>query len=54
MDTIKNFVNDESGMETLEYALIAGLIAIVALFVYINSSWKSTLLNRLNNAATAS
>ena len=54
MDTIKQFVTDESGMETLEYALIAGLIAIVALFVYINSSWKSTLLNRLNNAATAS
>jgi hypothetical protein len=33
MKTIKNFLNDESGMETLEYALIAGLIAIVAIFV---------------------
>ena len=54
MEAIKKFVSDESGMETLEYALIAGLIAIVALFVYINSSWKSTLLNRLNNAANAS
>ena len=54
MKTLKNFLADESGMETLEYALIAGLIAIVALFVYINSSWKSTLLNRLNNAASAS
>ena len=54
MKAIKKFVSDESGMETLEYALIAGLIAIVALFVYINSSWKSTLLNRLNNAASAS
>ena len=54
MQTIKNFVNDESGMETLEYALIAGLIAIFAVFVYVNSSLKSTLLNRLNNAATAS
>jgi Flp pilus assembly pilin Flp len=54
MEAIKKFVGDESGMETLEYALIAGLIAIVALFVYINSSWKSTLLNRLNNAASAS
>ena len=53
MKAIKNFVNDESGMETLEYALIAGLIAIVAIFVYVNSAWKSTLLNRLNNAATA-
>ena len=54
MKTLKNFLADESGMETLEYALIAGLIAIVALFVYINSSWKSTLLNRLTNAADAS
>jgi len=54
MNTIKNFINDESGMETLEYALIAGLIAIVAIFVYINSTWKTTLVNRLNNAATAS
>jgi Flp pilus assembly pilin Flp len=54
LKTLKNFLADESGMETLEYALIAGLIAIVALFVYINSSWKSTLLNRLNNAASAS
>lgn len=51
---IKSFLRDESGMETLEYALIAGLIAIVALFVYVNSTWKSTLLNRLTNAAEAS
>ena len=54
MKTIKNFINDESGMETLEYALIAGLIAIVAIFVYINSTWKTTLVDRLNNSATAS
>lgn len=51
---LKSFLKDESGMETLEYALIAGLIAIVALFVYVNSDWKTTLLNRLNNAASAS
>ena len=54
MEAIKKFVADESGMETLEYALIAGLIAIVALFVYINSTWKTVLTNRLNNAAEAS
>jgi len=54
MQTVKNFISDEAGMETLEYALIAGLIAIVALFIYVNSTWKSTLLNRLNNAASAS
>jgi Flp pilus assembly pilin Flp len=53
MTAIKNFINDESGMETLEYALIAGLIAIVAIFVY-NSSWKTSLFNRLVAAATTS
>jgi Flp pilus assembly pilin Flp len=53
MTKIKNFLNDESGMETLEYALIAGLIAIVAIFVY-NSSWKTTLQNRLTAASTTS
>jgi Flp pilus assembly pilin Flp len=53
MTTIKNFINDESGMETLEYALIAGLIAIVAIFVY-NSNWKTSLKTRLTDASTTS
>lgn len=52
MKTIKNFIKDESGMETLEYAVIAGLIALVAVAIYSTSgTWKSTLVNRLNNAA---
>jgi len=34
MKRIKEFINDESGMETLEYAVIAGLIAAVAVIVY--------------------
>lgn len=53
MKEIKRFFTDDSGMETLEYALIAGLIAIVAIFVY-NSSWKTSLLNRLTDASTTS
>jgi len=53
MNSIKKFINDESGMETLEYALIAGLIAIVGIFVY-NSSWKTTLQTRLTTASTTS
>ena len=53
MQYLKNFLNDESGMETLEYALIAGLIAIVAIFVY-NSGWKTTLEGRLTTASTTS
>ncbi|HEV8429621.1 MAG TPA: Flp family type IVb pilin [Pyrinomonadaceae bacterium] len=53
MKRIMTFINDESGMETLEYALIAGLIAIVAIFVY-NSGWKTTLQNRLTTASSTS
>lgn len=48
---LKNFLTDESGMETLEYAVIAGLIATVALLVY-GGGWGTTLLNRLNEATT--
>ena len=52
MQKIMNFINDESGMETLEYALIAGLIAIVAVAVYA-SGWGTALTTRLNDATTA-
>jgi len=52
MKTIKNFIKDENGMETLEYAVIAGLIALVAVAIYATSgSWATTLRNRLSNAA---
>jgi Flp pilus assembly pilin Flp len=54
MKMIKSFIKDESGMETLEYAVVAGLIALAAVFVYLNSNWKTTLVNRLNTAATQS
>lgn len=55
MKTIKNFLKDESGMETLEYAVIAGLIAVVAVAVYATagSTWGTTLKNRLINATNA-
>jgi len=51
MKMIKNFLRDESGMETLEYAVIAGLIAAVAIVVYA-SGWGTALKTRLNNATT--
>lgn len=51
MNKIRNLLKDESGMETLEYAVIAGLIAIVAVAVYATSgTWKTNLLDRLTNA----
>ena len=51
MRKIKNFFQDESGMETLEYAVIAGLIAAVAVLVYA-SGWGTTLANRLTAASS--
>jgi len=50
MKQIKKFLKDEAGMETLEYAVIAGLIAAVAVVVYA-SGWGNTLLTRLTNAS---
>ena len=49
---IKRFLQDESGMETLEYAVIAGLIAVVAVLVY-GGGWGQTLLQRLTDATNA-
>ena len=55
MKRINDFSNDESGMETLEYAVIAGLIAAVAVAVYASGgTWATNLLNRLLNATTTS
>ena len=51
MKMIKSFLKDESGMETLEYAVIAGLIAAVAVLVYA-SGWGNTLKTRLTSAST--
>jgi Flp pilus assembly pilin Flp len=49
---IKRFLKDESGMETLEYAMIAGLIAAVAVFVYAGGAggWGEALRTRLLDA----
>jgi Flp pilus assembly pilin Flp len=53
MKRIMNFINDESGMETLEYAVIAGLIAVVAVLVY-GGGWGANLVARLTAATNAS
>ena len=52
MPKIKRFLRDESGMETLEYALIAGLIAAAAAIVY-GTGWAGVLAARLNSAVNA-
>ena len=50
MKTIKNFLKDESGIETLEYAVIAAIVAAVAVLVY-GSGWGGQIKNKLKNAA---
>jgi len=53
MKTIKNFLKDESGIETLEYAIIAAIVAAVAVLVY-GSGWGAQIKNKLNSAASVS
>jgi Flp pilus assembly pilin Flp len=53
MTTIAKFLRDEDGMETLEYALIAGLIAAAAVIVY-STGWANVLATKLNDAVNAS
>ena len=52
MKKIMKFINDESGIETLEYAIIAAIVAAVALLVY-GAGWGGTLQNTLINAASS-
>jgi len=53
MKTIKNFLKDESGIETLEYAIVAAIVAAVALLIY-GSGWGGSVQNTLKNAAKSS
>jgi len=53
MENIKNFLKDESGIETLEYAIIAAIVAAVALLIY-GSGWGGSVQNTLKNAAASS
>jgi Flp pilus assembly pilin Flp len=50
MKMIKSFLKDESGMETLEYAIIAGLIAAAALVIY-GAGWYNVLAAKLVSAS---
>jgi Flp pilus assembly pilin Flp len=49
---IKAFLRSENGMETLEYAVIAALVGVVAVLVY-TSGWDVALTGKLINAAQA-
>ena len=53
MNKIKNFFNDESGIETLEYAVIGAIVAAVAVLIY-GSGWGTNVKTTLINAASTS
>jgi len=53
MQTIKNFIKDESGIETIEYAIVAAIVAAVALLIY-GSGWGQSVKNTLNDASSKS
>jgi Flp pilus assembly pilin Flp len=53
MDKIKNFIRDESGIETLEYAVIGAIVAAVAVLIY-GSGWGQSVKTTLLNAASQS
>ena len=53
MNHIKNFIRDESGIETLEYAVIGAIVAAVAVLIY-GSGWGASVKATLINAASQS
>lgn len=50
---IKQFLADETGIETMEYAIIAAIVAAVAILVY-GSGWGQALKDKLTGAANSS
>jgi Flp pilus assembly pilin Flp len=48
--TIKNFLRNEDGIETLEYAVIGAIVVAVALAIY-GSGWGGTVQDTLKEAA---
>lgn len=50
MSMIKSFLKDESGIETLEYAVIGAIVAAVAVLIY-GSGWGSAVKQTLIDAA---
>lgn len=51
MNTLKNFWNNEEGIETLEYAVIGAIVCAVALLIY-GSGWGKTVQDLLKGAAS--
>jgi Flp pilus assembly pilin Flp len=53
MNKIQTFIKDESGIETLEYAVIGAIVAAVAVLIY-GSGWGASVRATLVTAASQS
>ena len=53
MDRIRQFINDESGIETLEYAVIGAIVCAVAVLIY-GTGWGQSVKTTLVNASSQS
>jgi Flp pilus assembly pilin Flp len=53
MSALKRFLNDEAGIETMEYAIIAAIVAAVAILIY-GAGWGQALRDKLTGAANVS
>ena len=53
MNSIRKFIRDESGIETLEYAVIGAIVAAVAVLIY-GTGWGRSVKETLINAASQS
>ena len=53
MDRIKQLITDESGIETLEYAVIGAIVCAVAVLIY-GTGWGASVKATLLNASSQS
>ena len=53
MNRMKQFINDESGIETLEYAVIGAIVCAVAVLIY-GTGWGQSVKTTLVNASSQS
>jgi Flp pilus assembly pilin Flp len=53
MNMFKNFLKDESGIETLEYAVIGAIVCAVAVLIY-GTGWGASVRATLVRAASQS
>ena len=51
MNKLMNFLKDETGIETLEYAVIGAIVAAVAVLIY-GTGWGSYVKATLIDAAS--